>query len=163
MVQILATQSLPKCLKKPAMVVGADVTHPDPGSQGQKPSIAAVCASVDPDVGLFNTEVRLQDADQSVEEIIKLREMMSSLLLKFYQRNKGRKPEKIIFYRDGVSEGQFDMVLVKASNILKENFTVTGRHDFCSFQEISAIQQACFDLEPGYEPEITFVVAQKRK
>jgi len=139
--QMLATQSLPKCLKKPAMVVGADVTHPDPGSQGQKPSIAAVCASVDPDVGLFNTEVRLQDADQSVEEIIKLREMMSSLLLKFYQRNKGRKPEKIIFYRDGVSEGQFDMVLVK---------------------EISAIQWACFDLEPGYEPDITFVVAQKR-
>merc|ERR1719286_21483 len=30
------------------MVVGADVTHPDPGSHGQKPSIAAVCASVDP-------------------------------------------------------------------------------------------------------------------
>ena len=107
------------------MVVGADVTHPDPGSQGQKPSIAAVCASVDPEVGLFNTEVRLQDADQSVEEIIKLREMMSSLLLKFYQRNKGRKPEKIIFYRDGVSEGQFDMVLVKASNILNEKFTVS--------------------------------------
>ena len=118
MVQMLDAQSLPKCLTKPAMVVGADVTHPDPGSQGQKPSIAAVCASVDPYVhGLFNTEVRLQDDDQSVEEIIKLREMMSSLLLKFYQRNKQRKPEKIIFYRDGVSEGQFDMVLVKVSTV----------------------------------------------
>ena len=117
MVQILDAQSNPKWLVKPAMVVGADVTHPDPGSQGQKPSIAAVCASVDPEVGTFNTEVRLQDAAQSVEEIIKLREMMSSLLLKFFQRNNGRKPLKIIFYRDGVSEGQFDMVLVKVSTV----------------------------------------------
>ena len=128
---MLATQSSPKWLEKPAMVVGADVTHPDPGSQGQKPSIAAVCASVDPDVGLFNTEVRLQDADQSVEEIIKLREMMSSLLLKFFQRNNGRKPLKIIFYRDGVSEGQFDMVLVKASNIFNEKFALSLMNASC--------------------------------
>ena len=32
---------------------------------------------------------------------------MSNLLKKFYDANKGRKPEKIIMFRDGVSEGQF--------------------------------------------------------
>ena len=52
-----------------------------------------------------------------------------------------RKPEKIIYFRDGVSEGQFDDILNR---------------------EISAIQRACRSLEDGYEPGITFLVVQKR-
>ena len=43
--------------------------------------------------------------------------------------------------RDGVSEGQFLIVLNK---------------------ELSAIRSACAKLEEGYEPAITFIVAQKR-
>ena len=39
--------------------------------------------------------------------------------------------EKIIYYRDGVSEGQFEDIL----NL-----------------EMTAIQRACKELEPGYEP-----------
>ena len=53
----------------------------------------------------------------------------------------GRTPERIIYYRDGVSEGQFKEVLAR---------------------EISAIQRACKSLEAGYEPGITFLVVQKR-
>ena len=45
------------------------------------------------------------------------------------------------FFRDGVSEGQFEMVLNK---------------------EISAIQRACQSLQADYEPLITYFVAQKR-
>ena len=44
-------------------------------------------------------------------------------------------------FRDGVSEGQFEMVLNK---------------------EIAAIQRACFSLHPEYQPGITYFVAQKR-
>ena len=29
-----------------------------------------------------------------------------NLLMKFYQSNEGRKPEKLVMFRDGVSEGQ---------------------------------------------------------
>ena len=47
----------------------------------------------------------------------------------------------IIDFRDGVSEGQFEMVVNK---------------------EISAIQRACKRLEKDYEPKITYFVAQKR-
>jgi len=60
------------------------------------------------------------------------------LLIK--NRSNGRKPEKIIYYRDGVSEGQFEEVMN------------------C---EISAIQRACKSMQAdGYEPGITFVVVQ---
>nr|AAW25407.1 SJCHGC02502 protein [Schistosoma japonicum] len=59
-----------------------------------------------------------------------------------YLRNtNGRFPKRIIFYRDGVSEGQFENVLV---------------------EELAAIQRACTEIRPGEEPAITFIVVQKR-
>lgn len=35
-----------------------------------------------------------------------LKEVMKKLLLAFYSANRHHKPERLIFYRDGVSEGQ---------------------------------------------------------
>ena len=44
----------------------------------------------------------------SLQEVIHdMKAVTKVLLLKFHAANKGRKPEKIIMYRDGVSEGQF--------------------------------------------------------
>ncbi|VDM05675.1 unnamed protein product [Schistocephalus solidus] len=59
----------------------------------------------------------------------------------FGQFNNNRLPNRIIFYRDGVSEGQFQSTLVS---------------------ELTAIQRACRLLKQDYEPGITFIVVQKR-
>ncbi|KAI4980896.1 hypothetical protein ZWY2020_021381 [Hordeum vulgare] len=61
-------------------------------------------------------------------------------LLSFYKANKSCKPGRIIFYRDGVSEGQFSQVLL---------------------YEMDAIYRACSSLENGYLPQVTFVVVHK--
>ena len=66
--------------------------------------------------------------------------MVEKLLLKFHQKTKSL-PHKIIFYRDGVSEGQFKEVLQA---------------------EVPAIQQACARINPKYSPTLTFIVVQKR-
>ncbi|GKB80472.1 argonaute 1-like protein [Tanacetum coccineum] len=66
--------------------------------------------------------------------------MIKELLISF-RRATGQKPQRIIFYRDGVSEGQFYQVLLF---------------------ELDAIRKACHSLEPGYQPPVTFVVVQKR-
>ena len=58
--QVLAVPSLPDVLRRPVMVMGADVTHPAPGESAQKkPSIAAVVANYNPGVSLFHTEVKI--------------------------------------------------------------------------------------------------------
>ena len=36
-----------------------------------------------------------------------LRQIIKDLLLTFYQYTNKKKPERLVFYRDGVSEGQF--------------------------------------------------------
>lgn len=130
--------------QRPVMVMGADVTHPAP-TEMNKPSIAAVVASVDPCAFRYIAAFRIQKqntvARARIEIIEDMKAIAKELLLGFYKRNNQHKPEKIIFYRDGVSEGQFSQV---------QQF------------ELAALRAACSELEPGYEPGITFLTVQKR-
>ena len=85
--------------------LGADVTHPPAGDK-TKPSIAAVVASMD--ASRYAATVRVQQHRQEI--IGELSNMVKELLIQFY-RSTHFKPTRIIFYRDGISEGQFDKVI----------------------------------------------------
>nr|CCA27516.1 Argonaute2 (AGO2) putative [Albugo laibachii Nc14] len=130
-------EPLPKVSEAPTIIFGADVTHPGL-TERSRPSIAAVVASMDRHCIKHAATLRVQG--HRVEQIINLQEMAKELLVLFYKEARV-KPTRILFYRDGVSEGQFQMVL---------------NH------EISAIRAACASLEKDYMPAITFVVVQKR-
>ncbi|KAL3579627.1 hypothetical protein D5086_017462 [Populus alba] len=142
---------IPLLTDVPTIVFGADVTHPQAGEDAG-PSIAAVVASMDwPEVTKYRGLVSAQaHREEIIEDLYKNYQnpkgglvhggMIRELLLAFY-RSTGQKPFRIIFYRDGVSEGQFSQVLL---------------------HEMQAIRQACGSLEDGYGPPVTFVVVQKR-
>ncbi|KAF9036354.1 hypothetical protein BJ165DRAFT_1409108 [Panaeolus papilionaceus] len=93
---------------EPTMMVGIDVTHPGPGSVKGTPSIAAVVASIDRDLAQFPASLRIQQS--TAEMVTDLAEMMVERLTLFRSCNKIL-PTRIIVYRDGVSEGQFSIVL----------------------------------------------------
>ncbi|XP_065302386.1 protein argonaute-2-like isoform X1 [Dermacentor albipictus] len=141
----LLSQEKPAIFQKPVIIIGADVTHPAPGDK-LRPSIAACVGSLDSIPSKFHASIRIQMEDSAATarvEIIKdLKDMMKDMLKAFYRATK-HKPERIIFYRDGVSEGQF--------------MEVRNR-------EVSAIRLACQELSPNetYEPALTFIVVQKR-
>ncbi len=140
--QVIHEVSRPPLLERPVMFMGADVTHPTPDQSKFKPSIAAVVASTDPNAVMYNCEIRLQSGDGAVEVIQKMEDMTKKLLWKFYEQSGFKcRPEKIFYYRDGVSEGQFLQVLKG---------------------ELQAMRRACHQLNKSYEPQITFLVAQKR-
>ncbi|KAK4336898.1 hypothetical protein RND71_043463 [Anisodus tanguticus] len=134
---ILVPGSRPKLFREPVIFFGADVTHPSAG-ETKKPSIAAVVASMDAHPSKYAATVSVQQHRQEI--INDLQSMVKQLLVKFY-RSTGCKPVRIIFYRDGVSEGQFNQVL---------------------FHELMAIRKACISLEEDYKPGITFISVQKR-
>jgi len=123
-------------MSRPAIIMGADVTHAGPGSR--LPSIAAVVGSVDAFATKYAAVTRSQESRQEI--IVDLAKCVKELLMDFYRASK-LKPEKILFFRDGVGEGQFGIVL---------------QH------EVHAIKQACKELQADYSPAITFIVSQKR-
>lgn len=145
------SRRIPLVSDQPTIIFGADVTHPHPG-EDSSPSIAAVVASQDwPEVtkyaGLVCAQAHRQELIQDLYKTWHDPQrgtvhggMIKELLISF-RRATGQKPQRIIFYRDGVSEGQFYQVLL---------------------YELDAIRKACASLEPNYQPTVTFVVVQKR-
>ncbi|XP_062567252.1 protein argonaute-2-like isoform X5 [Saccostrea cucullata] len=134
---ILLPSIRPKVFREPVIFLGANVTHPPAGDK-TKPSIAAVVGSMDAHPSRYSSTVRVQQHRQEI--IQELSSMVRELLIHFYKATRF-KPTRIIFYRDGVSEGQFQQVL---------------QH------ELRALREACMKLELGYQPGITFIVVQKR-
>jgi len=134
---ILVPENRPKLFREPVIFMGATVTHP-PAGDNKKPSIAALVASVDGHPSSYTATVRIQQARKDV--ISSLTWMVKDSLINFYRKT-AFKPHRIVMYRDGVSEGQFQNVLQN---------------------ELLAIRQACVELEEGYRPGITFIVVQKR-
>uniref|UniRef100_A0A672PG80 Protein argonaute-1 n=1 Tax=Sinocyclocheilus grahami TaxID=75366 RepID=A0A672PG80_SINGR len=134
---ILVPHQRPSVFQQPVIFLGADVTHP-PAGDSKKPSIAAVVGSMDAHPSRYCATVRVQRPRQEV--IQDLASMVRELLIQFY-KSTHYKPTRIIFYRDGVSEGQFRQVL---------------------YYELLAIREACISLEKDYQPGITYIVVQKR-
>ncbi|KAG1056148.1 hypothetical protein G6F46_003280 [Rhizopus delemar] len=133
----LPPPQIPFIAQRPTIVFGADVTHPAPGDMN-RPSVAALCASMDARASRYASAIRVQA--NRTEIIADLANMVKELLKSFYQ-SCGQKPERMLFYRDGVSEGQFKQVMDS---------------------EVAAIRAACSSLDKNYKPTITFVVVQKR-
>lgn len=138
-------KKLPHVGGTPTIIFGAVVTHPHPGKCSF--SIASVVASQDwPEVTRYAGLVSAQPRHHEwIHDLFKYDGenaggMVREHLISFY-RATGQKPQRIIFYRDGVSKGQYSRVLLK---------------------EIVAIKMACKSLDANYNPTITYVVVQKR-
>ncbi|KAJ8758758.1 hypothetical protein K2173_000479 [Erythroxylum novogranatense] len=118
------------------MFVGADVNHPAAGNK-TSPSIVAVVATMNwPAANCYAARVRPQYHRK--EKIENFGDICLDLVDTYTRLNKV-KPAKIVVFRDGVSEGQFDMVLNVELKDLKR-----------AFQSIN------------YTPTVTVIVAQKR-
>ncbi|CAG8445167.1 6244_t:CDS:10 [Dentiscutata heterogama] len=105
-----------------------------------RPSVAAVCASVDATATTYISRYRMNKTLRN--EIIETIDDMSIELLEEFKRRNGALPDQIIFYRDGVAEGQFEKVMNEEVELLKRAFV-----KFYS---------------PKPPPKLTFIIVQKR-
>ncbi|KAL0103055.1 hypothetical protein PUN28_018391 [Cardiocondyla obscurior] len=126
---------MPRCLEEPCMLIGADVTHPSPDSK-DIPSIAAVASSTDGSAFRYTPTLRLQPPKE--EMILDLQNIVE-LHLRTYRQQTKNYPKRIIYFRDGVSEGQLPQVM---------------------YFEINAIKNAIKSI--GQSIEVTSLVVQKR-
>ncbi|SJL05098.1 uncharacterized protein ARMOST_08470 [Armillaria ostoyae] len=125
------------------IVMGADVMHPSPGSVA--PSYTALVSSVDKLGAKYIAKSSMQTSRQ--EMISDLKDMVKEAI-QLYIKDRSNvekittasaKPKRLIFFRDGVSEGEFEQVLEK---------------------ELPLLKAACQDA--GINPKITFITVIKR-
>ena len=122
---------------KPTIVMGADVAHPSPGPEGP-PSFAALVWSIDQNHMKYNARDSVQTGRQEI--IVEFKSMVE-YALKNHQAIRKVWPKRIIFFRDGVSEGQFQAV--------KE-------------QELAMLKEVLRDLKLEQTVKITYCVVGKR-
>ncbi|MCJ1247072.1 hypothetical protein MMC30_004283 [Trapelia coarctata] len=127
------------------MVVGIDVTHPSPGSASNAPSVAGMVASIDKWLAQWPAALRIQESRK--EMVTDLDGMLKSRLQLWRTLGKHKVyPDNLLIYRDGVSEGQYDLVLQN---------------------ELPLLRKACEDLYPPADtkkglPHITIIIVGKR-
>ncbi|KAK5548619.1 hypothetical protein LTR46_011956, partial [Exophiala xenobiotica] len=141
--QKLELSSLGVLCEGKTMVVGLDVTHPSPGSSSTAPSVVGIVASIDKWLGQWPADLAIQTARQEMVSGLKL---LTESRLALWRRHNGSYPENILIYRDGVSEGQYNLVLG---------------------QELPQIRSACTDLYPASMTKqgirrITIIIVGKR-
>ncbi|OAQ28263.1 Piwi-domain-containing protein [Linnemannia elongata AG-77] len=138
----LSKTSIPFLNQAPTMIIGADVTHPAPGES--RPSVVAVVGSMDQFAFKYSGRIKVQASGAEVIDSLKF--LVYQLLVAFSEKNKTF-PKRILFYRDGVSEGQY-------ADVMKT--------------EVSAVKEAVdhvnttVKFNQPYKPTLTFCVVKKR-
>jgi eukaryotic translation initiation factor 2C len=139
---ILSPNVKPPIIRCNVMAIGADVTHPSP-DQMTIPSVVGVASSTDNELSRYTFTYRLQGPRD--EMIRDLENIIEKSYRDYRSCNGGALPERVFYFRDGVSEGQFQEILTIELNAMKK-----------------AAQNVAKAFQVDWNPKITFVCVQKR-
>lgn len=101
----------------------------------QAPSVAAMVSSMDPNFVRYLTKWKLNprpspDSGKSQEEVIGIENLLE-WHLNAWKKQHNRHPDEIVFYRDGLSDGQFEMCrqneIASLRSMLDKKFTADQR------------------------------------
>jgi len=118
------------------MFIGADVSHAAPGSKG--PSLATMVGSIDLE-GVQYACPLPKNQNNREEVIVGVRSMVTELTA-LYKKRTNVFPVRVLYFRDGVAEGQFGRI-----------------KEF----EVAEIKEAIAGMS-GKAPTVTAVVVRKR-
>jgi eukaryotic translation initiation factor 2C len=118
------------------IVFGVDISHSAPGINA--PSVASMVMSVDPYAARYVSAVETNQYRREMLLPANI-EVFLRKLMPQWKHPQNIKPDHFIYFRDGVSEGEFDMVLE---------------------QEIAPMKEIL--IKRGYSPKFTTIVGTKR-
>lgn len=121
---------------KPMMVVGCSFTHAEPTST--EPTMVGLCASTQQGATGYISYAEAQDPRLAIVNRRILQNALMHFIKTFMERNNGAKPERIIWYRGGASEGSLQAILKNEFDALRKIFRET---------------------DADYQPGITFIVS----
>ncbi|WRT64136.1 uncharacterized protein IL334_001065 [Kwoniella shivajii] len=132
-------EDLPGMVKSKTMLLGGDLGLP-PIKAGNEsaPTVACTIATYNADCDKYSAQIRLQEGRSEI--IVELSSMIEEHLKIFHKHN-DEYPERILIFRDGISEGQYAAVL---------------------HYEHTAVLQACRRLRKDYRPLLLVCICAKR-
>ncbi|KAG5287396.1 eukaryotic translation initiation factor 2c [Histoplasma capsulatum G186AR] len=136
------SSKITKGLPPYTMIIGADISHSSPGSVA--PSMAAMTVSMDQFGGRYTAACETNGDHVEMISQANIKSMLSPLFREWSATiGQGRIPQNIYYFRDGVSDGEFQQVLQ---------------------QEIPFIKSLLKEFNKGVEwgGKVTVVVASKR-
>ncbi|KAL4730323.1 Protein argonaute [Fusarium chlamydosporum] len=125
---------------RPTMIVGCDVSHAAPG--GVTASVASMTMSVDRDATRYGAIAETNGYRVEMLTPSNIRYFFSGLVPQWRHNHPGMMPAHLIYFRDGVGEGQFAHVLEQEVSEIKKYFASI--------------------LPPGKQPKMTVIIATKR-
>ncbi|CAG8548344.1 27881_t:CDS:10 [Dentiscutata erythropus] len=155
--QSLEDNELPLFAQEPVLLLGADVTHPTGGRAG--PSIVG---SLDRQGGRFTPKLESQKTRQ--EKIENMSGMVLEILRDYRDKN-SILPRRIIMYRDGVSESQFEMACTKVEEGYRPpiTFVVVGKRHHTRFYPRHERDADRLHLEQQQRGETEFVLKEVKE
>ncbi|KAI9759848.1 MAG: Histone chaperone asf1 [Chaenotheca gracillima] len=123
----------------PSMIIGADVTHAAPGSE--QPSMAAITVSWDKYASRYIAGCETNGNRVEMITRYNIEHLLKPMVKDWIKMNNGNFPTHVYYFRDGVSEGQFQHVLN---------------------QELRDMRIAFGNHFPDWKPKFIVVVASKR-
>uniref|UniRef100_A0A182VU77 trypsin n=1 Tax=Anopheles minimus TaxID=112268 RepID=A0A182VU77_9DIPT len=120
---------------KETMICGMDSYHE---GTTRSNSVSAFVGSLDPSFTHWYSRATIQERK---EELLNGICVSLEKTLQAYRRRNCTLPQKIIIFRDGISESMLEV---------------------CDQYEIPQLEAACQKLAPDYKPKISFIIVQKR-
>ncbi|KAF2008199.1 eukaryotic translation initiation factor 2C 2 [Amniculicola lignicola CBS 123094] len=127
-----ASTTLPKINPKmksiPTMVIGADVSHPAPGAgSDQAASFAALTVSSDVTLTRYWAECNTNGNRVEMVTTHNINQHLGNMIKNWMTRvGNGQPPQRVLYIRDGVSEGQYAAVLEEEVRDMKSAFLTQG-------------------------------------
>ncbi|KAF2121980.1 Piwi domain-containing protein [Lophiotrema nucula] len=130
----------PKSASLPTMIIGADVSHPAPGSMSQEAaSFAAITCSADATFTRYWAECNTNGNRVEMVTTDNIDKHLGSMARKWIQRTgRGQPPKRVLYIRDGVSEGQYAAVIEEEVRDMKQVFAKAGCKDVPKFTVVIA-------------------------
>ncbi|KAJ7582610.1 argonaute-like protein [Mycena floridula] len=134
--------SMVELSKTSNMILGADTSHPGPGVL--QPSVASLVWSHDRKASQYVAYTAIQHPRE--EMIRDLRAMVKKAILEFGTKDKP--PHRMLFFRDGLSDGEYKTVAEQEAAEIKESI-----NEVWKYMKIE---------EKFHKPKLTYVIVGKR-
>ncbi|KAI3607901.1 argonaute-like protein [Moniliophthora roreri] len=130
---------------EPTIIMGADVGHPGPGIQ--RPSVASLVWSTDLDASKYCAVTSIQHP--RLERIADLEGMAEIAIKDFASRFGGTPPSRILFFRDGLSEGEYKKTAQEEIQMLENIWKVKHSNKFPKPPKLTYVHRHHLVFFPG--------------